>query len=248
VDMKIKIVNYFSDYWKKDGKNMLKSDISGTPDIYKNIDIVADIITVTEQRKKIVKMIPFIENVELFFTRKDEKINSYDDFKGKKIITAEAYNFYTTLLNNLKEKNMHYIINKIDVKDNGEIIYMKPYTKPSKDDIEILLIPDGIKFNRYTFYYQVILKNADISIFDSFSFFSKLFNTFTFKENLKPLFPANKNIGYLAFCTSYDTPELSASLEKFLSEFKSTQKFNLLFKKYMGINYHDYLEILGRKK
>lgn len=248
VDMKIKIVNYFSDYWTKDGKNMLKNNISGTPDIYKNIDIVADIITVTEQRKKLVKMIPFIENVELFFTRKDEKINSYDDFKGKKIITAEAYNFYTTLINNLKERNLHYIINKINVKDNGEIIYMKPYIKPSKDDIEILLIPEGIKFNRYTFYYQVILKNADISIFDSFPFFSKLFNTYTFKDNLKPLFPANSNIGYLAFCTSYDTPELSSSLEKFLTTFKSSEKFNLLFKKYMGIDYYDYLEILERKK
>ncbi|WGS64022.1 transglycosylase SLT domain-containing protein [Marinitoga aeolica] len=246
VDMKIKIVNYFSDYWTKNGKNMLKNNLSGIPDIYNSIDIVADIITVTDQRKKLVKMIPFIENAELFFTRKSENISSYNDFKGKKIITAETYNFYTTLINELNKRKLHYIINKISI-DNDKIIFLEPYKKPSKNDVEILLIPEGIKFNRYAFYYQVILKNADISILDSFSFFSKIFNTYTFKENLKPLFIAN-NIGYLAFCTSPKTLELNAVLGNFMSLFKETEKFNLLFKKYIGINYYDYLDILKRTR
>jgi len=245
--MKIKIIKFFSDYWTKDGKNMLKTNISGTPDIYKDIDFVADIITVTEKRKKIVNMIPFIENSELFFARKDAHIDSYNDFKGKKIITAESYNFYTTLINELKKRNIHYTINRINIKDNN-FIFLDEYKKPSKEDVEILLIPEGIRPDRYTFYYQVILGNADISILDSFSFFAKVFNTYTFKEYLKPLFIANENIGYLAFCTSYDTPELSNSLENFMTLFKETEKFNMLFKKYMGINYYDYLEILKRTK
>jgi membrane-bound lytic murein transglycosylase MltF len=243
VNLKIKIVAFFEDYWSKDGINVLKNNTLETPDIYNDIDIVADIITVTEERMKIVNMVPFIENAELFFTRINEKINSPKDFIGKRIITAETFNYYNTVINFLETNNLDYVINKIKIDEVGNLKYINKYTEPSKNQVELLIFPNNSKFDRYSFYFQVMLNNADISILDSFSFFSKIYNTLSIKNNIKPLFIAN-NTGYLSFCTSYDTPELNKSLEEFITHFKNSKRFDLLFKKYTGFEYNEYLKLL----
>ncbi|KAF2956842.1 transporter substrate-binding domain-containing protein [Marinitoga sp. 38H-ov] len=236
VDLKIKTVEFFEDYWTKNNN-------SKTPDIYNEVDIVTDIITVTEERKRVVNMVPFIENAELFFSRINEKIDSYNNFKGKRIITAETFNYYDTVINTLKINNIDFVINKIKFDENDNLIYIDKLKTPSKDEVEILVFPKGIKFDRYLFYFLLMSNKADISIGDSFTFFSKIYKTLSLKNNLKPLFIAN-NIGYLAFCTSYNTPKLNETLKRFIELFKKSKKFDILFKKYSGFEYNEYLKLL----
>ncbi|WP_129408028.1 transporter substrate-binding domain-containing protein [Marinitoga lauensis] len=100
VELKIHIVDSFVDYWTKNGEIVLKKEHAETPDIYGKVDVVADIITVTPERKKIVNMIPFIENAEILYARKDIEAQDFNDLKGKKIITGEAFNFYYSLIKN----------------------------------------------------------------------------------------------------------------------------------------------------
>ncbi|BDU51044.1 transporter substrate-binding domain-containing protein [Haliovirga abyssi] len=242
VKLKLYVVKSFKEYWTKDGEIMFKKNIIGTPDIYKKVDIIADIITVTESRKKLVKMTPFVENVSMFFTRKNEDINNYQDFKGKKIITMEVFNFYNTIRKELKKRDINYIVNKVSIKNN-KFTYLGRTKKVNKNDVEIDIIPTGDYIDRMGFYYQVILGNADVSISDSFSFFPKLLTSLTFKDNLKALFPAENKVGYLAFCSSYNTPELNKMLSMFMEEFRKTERYNLLFEKYTGISYTEYKKI-----
>ncbi|WP_129408027.1 hypothetical protein [Marinitoga lauensis] len=125
---------------------------------------------------------------------------------------------------------------------------MEKYVPPKSDEIEILLLPKNEEYIRNSFFYQVILGNADISTLDSFSFFAKILKTYTFREFLKPLFMLSKKVGYLSFCTSYETPELNKSLKEFILEFKTTEKFDYMIRKYLGVNYEEYLKLLGKEK
>ncbi|BBE30867.1 hypothetical protein OSSY52_10080 [Tepiditoga spiralis] len=245
VKLKVHIVNLFSDYWKKDGELIFKSDKNVTPDIYNKVDIVADIITVTDKRKKYVNMIPFAENTELLFGRKESNIKKYEDLKGKKVLLLESMSFYTIFIDELKKRSIRYGFNKVYFEKDNSLHYFEKNNVFFKDKVNILLIPQDYTIPKFGFYYQVLLKNTDVSILDSFSFFPKWFNTYSLKENLKPLFPERDKIGYLSFCTSYETKELNKSLSNFISFMKKTDKYNLLFEKYIGIGYNDYKNILN---
>lgn len=245
VRLKVHTVNLFSNYWEKDGSLVFKSDKSITPDIYNKVDVVADIITITDKRKKYVNMIPFSENIELLFGRKDSKIKKYEDLKGKRVLFLENMSFYEIFIDELKKRDIKYEINKVYFDGNNTIKFFDKEKIVPKDKVNILLVPHGYTIPRFGLYYQVLLKNIDVGILDSFSFFPKWLNTYTFKENLKPLFPEREKIDYLSFCTSYETKELNESLSKFLSFMKSAERYNSLFEKYIGISYNDYRDILN---
>ncbi|GAB6189348.1 hypothetical protein JCM30566_10870 [Marinitoga arctica] len=247
VDLKVVEVPRFIDYWTKDGEIILGKDVQETPDIYSKVDIVADIITVTAEREKIVNMIPFVENAEILYGKKDLIVNDFYDLKGKRVITGESFHFYQTLIEELNKRNIKYVINKITI-DNNKIKFLGKYNKPKNDEVDILLLPIGEKYISNFFFYQVILDKADVSTLDSFSFFAKLLKTYVFKEYLKPLFVISEKIGYLAFCTSYETPQLNDSLEKFILEFKTTEKYNHMIKKYIDIDYKEYIKFLRKGK
>ncbi|EKF49165.1 hypothetical protein H17ap60334_07053 [Thermosipho africanus H17ap60334] len=62
VNPEFKIVDGFSKYFENT--------------IFNSIDMIADIITITEERSKTLTMIKFVENVEILIGRKDEEITN----------------------------------------------------------------------------------------------------------------------------------------------------------------------------
>ena len=127
VEPKFHIVSKFSDYWKKDGVFLLKAKPFQvkTPDIFDKVDVVSDIITVTDQRQKLVNMVPFIENTEIFFGRRGLNVKSYKDLKGLRVFTYEGMSFYNIIKKGLERKGIPYVINHVDINnDTGELNYI----------------------------------------------------------------------------------------------------------------------------
>ncbi len=247
VSLKLYIVDKFGDYWMKDGKFLTKPPFQiATPDIYKKVDMVADIVTVTEKRKKLVNMIPFIENTELFFARKDVNIKNYEDLRDHKVFTIESMTFYPLLKKALDERGIPYVINYVKLGEGGKKLLYIGEKKPVKDDeVEILLYPINTPVFAFMNYYEVIFGNADVSMQDAFSFFLHYFEISAFTDNLKPLFPMQDKIGYLSFCIPHKSPRLTERFEAFMKDFRNSYTFNNLVEKYMGLSYEEYRKILN---
>ena len=244
VDLNLRIVDHFSHYWMKNGNILLKGNEVATPDIYDEIDIAADIITVNDQRQKYVKMTPFIENSEIFIGSIDLEVRDYEDLRGLRIITIESVNFFPLLKKELELRSIPYCINPIKVDDSGKMVFLSERTLVPSGGVEILVIPRDTPYVKYTNYTQILLGNADLSIQDSFSFFLHYASSKVFREGLRTLFPLNDEMGYLSFCTSYKTVELNEKLEDFINRYKTTKGYKDMFYRYMGISSEDYLELL----
>lgn len=212
-------------------------------DIFDRIDMIADILTVTEERKNIMTMIPFVENTELFVGRMDIETSSVEDFKGKRILTFESFTYFKTVIDLLEEKNINYVINKVIYEDEKLKFLTDNYV--DENSVEILMIPSGYRYSTYFVYLQLIQDNADIGVFDSLSFAQKYFNTLFLRQEVKPLFPAKKEIGYLAFGFSKDSKLLPSEFQRYLENLRESGKYDQIFQKYVGIDYKDYLEIIG---
>ncbi|MBT1247122.1 transporter substrate-binding domain-containing protein [Thermosipho sp. 1244] len=221
ISPKIYVVEKFSEYF--------------SPNFFEKTDMIADILTVTPERKKLMIMIPFVKNNEIFISREDIKATSLKDFKGKRVITYEDFAYYKTLLNLLEENNIDYVINKVIYEDNR--LKFITHNPVDKDKVEILLVPKGYRYSPYFVIIQLLENNADISIFDSLSFVQKYFKAQFLRNEVKPLFSASR--GFLAF--GFKDKLLAREFKKYL---ESTD-FNALFFKYFGIHYEDYLEMIG---
>ncbi|WP_184619629.1 transporter substrate-binding domain-containing protein [Thermosipho japonicus] len=229
VNPEFKIVDKFSKYFENT--------------IFNSIDMIADIITITEERSKTLTMIKFVEIVEILIGRKGEEITNIKDLVGKKIITFENFTYFKTLQKILNENNIDYDISNVTIKNN-KLAYINK-SKVSNEQVEILLIKRNINYSPYFLYLQLIENKADFTIIDSFSFVQKYFNTLFMKQNLKPIFPLTKEVEYLSFCFPKDATLLSSQFEKPLDYYKNSGKFDKLFKKYFNISYYEYLSIIG---
>ncbi len=240
VSLEIKIVRSIPDYWKHTKRG------HKTPDIFESVDVIADIITVTDRRKELVNMIPFVENTEIFFGRKDLTVKTYNDLRGLRIITNEAFSFYDILKNELKINHVPFIENHVAMDDkSGNLIFPEGRKPVPEDYAELLIFSKNTGQPNLTAYYQIILKNADVGIQDSFTFFVHNHLTLAFRKKVKSLFPLRKpSIGALAFCTSKETPELTKKLSQFMRYFRRTDTFNSLFIKYADITYDEYKAII----
>ncbi len=248
VSLELYIVEKFADYWMKDGKLLLKKRfyLKTTPDIYKKVDMVADIITVTKRREELVNMIPFIENTELFFARKGLNIRNYEGLKGHRIFTFEGSSFFSLLKNILKKRGIPYVINYVaPTKDGKKLNYIDDKRFIKDDEVEILLIPFNIPVSVFMSYYEVLLGNADVGIQDSFVFFLHYLDIDIFRNYLRPLFPMRNKVGYLSFCVPHDSPKLTDRLRNFMDYYKNSVFFSNLVKKYMGISYSEYKNLLN---
>lgn len=247
VEPKFHIVSKFSDYWKKDGVFLLKTKPLKieTPDIYNKVDVVSDIITLTAQRQKLVNMVPFIENTEIFFGRRDLHVRKYKDLKGLRIFTYEGMSFYNIIKEGLKRKGIPYVINYVDINnDTGELNYIGEKKNVNSDEVELLVVPSNRVIRKFASYHQILLEHADISLQDSFSFFLHYYENSCFRDGLKPLFPSGEKVGYLSFCTSYKTPKLNERLKEFMESFRKSREFDNLIERYMGISYKEYKDLL----
>lgn len=225
VKLEIFEVKKFSEYFEKN--------------LFQKVDLIADILTVTEKRKQIIEMVPFVENTELFFGRMDLNIKNVEDLKGKRIVTFESFSYYKTLLTLLDSNGINYVINRYD--NDLKTLSTNPVPK---DSVEILLVPSGVSYSPYFVFMEIIEDRADVSIFDSFSFVQKYYNAVFLMDHIKPLFPATDKIGYLAFGFEKDNRSLAREFSEYLDEIKKNAEFDKLFEKYMKISYTDYLKLL----
>ncbi len=246
VDLDLRIVKNFTDYWKKDGVIVFKTNSTDTPDIYKEIDLAADIITLTDQREKFVNMVPFIENTEIFVGRKDLEMHSYDDLRGLRLFTLESIGFYQLIKDELNKRDIPFVVNKVSLNEKtGDMNYLPGKGEVPLNGVEILIIPKDAKHIQLSSYHQILLGHADITIQDSFSFFLHYSSSDTIKDGLKSMFPVNGKIGSLAFCTSYNTVHLNKKLAEFMKQYRKSDRFNKLFITYLGITYQDYQVLLN---
>ena len=209
---------------------------------FDNVDIIADILTITDARKKVMNLVPFIENGEVLFGRIGESVSKLEDLKGKRVLVLEDFVFFNLLKTELDNAKIGYVVNRVYPKDNDLKYLNDNYTKASKNVVEILLVSKDFEYYDYFDYVQVIQKNADVGIVDTFSFAQKYFNTLFLKQNIVPLMMLRKETGYLGFGFSKSSPLLAKEFERFLAYAKSSGMFNKLFKRYMTIDYNDYLK------
>lgn len=241
VELKLNIVENFTDYWKKDGRIVFKTDRISTPDIYGEIDLVADIVTLTEQREKYVSMVPFVENTEIYFGKKELEVHSYDDLRGLRLFTLEGISFLPLVKGELDKRNIPYVVNAVKVNENtGELEFPSERQPMPEGGMELLIIPKGTEYAKFEVYNQIFLDHADISIQDSFSFFLHYSTSIPLKTELKPMMPVGDQMGFLAFCTSLQTDHLNRKLAEFMDNYRESDEFDELFRQYMGISYSDY--------
>ncbi|ABR30652.1 hypothetical protein SU69_04050 [Thermosipho melanesiensis] len=166
VDMKVYVVENFEEYFSQK--------------IFEKVDVISDILTVTPEREKLMIMVPFVSNNEIFISKFDVNVKSVKDFIGKRIITYESFSYYKTLIDVFRNNNIKYVINRVIYEDN-RLRYLTN-NKVKSDEVEILLIPKGYRYSPY-FVFVILIENlADISIFDSLSFAQKYFNALFLKN------------------------------------------------------------------
>jgi len=214
--------------------------------VFDKVDIIADVLTITDARKKVMNLVPFVENGEILFGRTGESVSKLEDLKGKRVLVLEGFVFFNLLKTELDNAKIGYVVNMVYPTDNDLQYLNDNYTKASKNVVEILLVSKDFEYYDYFDYVQVIQKNADVGIVDTFSFAQKYFNTLFLKQNIVPLMLLRKEIGYLGFGFSKNSPLLAKEFERFLTYAKSSGIFNTLFKKYMTIYYSDYLNAIEK--
>ncbi len=240
--LELKIVPKFVEYWKKDGINLNKTKEIATPDIYDHIDLAAEIFTITNRRKELLNLIPYIDNVELFFGAKNDNSRKLEDLIGKSIITYEAMIFSKILKKELKKKNIPFTTKYLNLKD-GNII------TPKRSDLDenlvnIFLVPLNIKERRFA-YKPVAKSQIEVGINDGIAVILKIFENSYYREKLKPLFPIQEKKSQLAWASEYKNKELNKKLKEFFLYDKKTGNFSKRLKKYIGMSEEEYNKLVN---
>jgi len=100
IDLQKKIVN-LEDYFAKEG--YLLSDvvtdpsISYTPDLFNEVDLYCDSLTVLPWREKLLKYVPLIDVMELVVSRSENVSKSITDLNGKRIAIEKGSSYDTTM-------------------------------------------------------------------------------------------------------------------------------------------------------
>ncbi|MBU0943742.1 MAG: transporter substrate-binding domain-containing protein [Proteobacteria bacterium] len=240
--IEIVIIPSFADYWKKDDIILLKTDLIATPDIYNKIDIAADIFTVTPERQKLIHMTPFIDNTELIFGRKNDRIDNYQNLIGKILLTYEAMSFSNIVQNSMDAHSIPYVISYVDVVDDH--IVMPSSKKLAADAVNLYLIPQNSSLKGNGNYFEIAQNQADASISDALNMIFRLYENTFFKENLKPLFRARAELSQLAWGSRLNDMALHKQLAEFLIKDKASGNFSKRLLKYTGFTLEEYQEIL----
>ena len=107
-------------------------------------------------------------------------------------------------------------------------------------EVQLLLLPPGMRTTLMFFPEQLALGSVDFFILDSFSLFHQLNVSQALRNMVRPLFPVNENVGELAFGSSPDTPELNSALDRWMREFRRTAGYHSLVERYIGMSYERY--------
>jgi len=241
--IEIQTVPSFADYWKLNGKILLKNEITQTPEIYNDIDIAAEIFTVTKRREELIHMSPYLNNVEIFFGKHSQNIKSYKDLIGKRVLTYESMSFIKVILKEMKNKNIPYTITYVNHK-NDKLILPKNH-KIDKDVINVYLFPLDTKSDSSLIYHYMAEGEADVSLNDTISVMISLFGDNYYSSKLRPFFPIQKNMTELAWGSSIKDKVLNEKIREFIKHDKFSGNFSKRLYKYTGMTFDEYNKLIN---
>jgi len=244
VKLELVHVNMFKDYWLKDNEFIFNMEPPVTPDIFKQADMVLDITSVNEKRKKYINMVPYIENKTIIFSNKNLNIKNVKDLVGKKVFLFEGMQSEYLLKNILKNKNIKHKILKstYDVK-NKEIVYYENFDF-KEDAVNLVVMDIKAKMPFLYIYLAVYEKDVDATSTDAFSLFQKLHMYEYLKEDLTPSFTLEKEMGYLSATMPKHSDKLKEQFSKFIDKSKKDGLLNSLMLKYLNVDLDTYIKIL----
>ncbi|MDV7338459.1 transporter substrate-binding domain-containing protein [Terasakiella sp. A23] len=244
--LKINLVEIpsFSTYWKQNPTDKALSKM-GTPGIYDQIDVAAEIFTVTDARKSRIHMSPYLENVELFFAQKGKRFQSYEDLIGQSILTYESMSFYGLLINELHKHNLPYRQTYVTpLKDKVGTFELPANYKNDPTKINLLTFPKDTKARATMSYQPVASGIADIGINDAVGVLYRVFEVGQFKDKLRPLFPAQPKRSELAWGSRHEDKMLNQKIAEFMVEDKKSGQFSKRLERYIGMSFEDYQSLI----
>ncbi len=235
-NLKLELVSIpsFSRYWKLDETKR--------PDIYKDVDMAAEIFTVTKKREEMISMIPYIDNVELLFGKHNSNIKSYKDLIGKSLLTYEAMSFYNILKTEMDKQQIPYKVTMVKSID-GNMVLPQGY-KVDDNKVNFYVFPTSTKVGSKVIYYYIAKGDADVGINDGIAVLIGLYDNNYYKENLRPLIPARTKRSQLAWGSSQDTPILNQKLKEFIKEDRVNGDFSNRLERYTGMSLNEYTKLL----
>ncbi|NBC29385.1 MAG: transporter substrate-binding domain-containing protein, partial [Spirochaetes bacterium] len=212
LDVDMVPVSSFRDYWEP-----VESD--GTPALLTEVDLYADILTVTPQRREAVAMVPFIDNTEILVGASTTTAESFEDLRGRRIAVVEGMSFGRVLESALTAAGVPYQREPAGIR-RGVIVPTSTTETADTDAVRILLLPPGTRTTLMFFPDQLAKGAIDFFILDSFSLFHQLTMSQSLRTSVRPAFPLNREVGRLAFATSRHAPELEAALGNWMRQYR----------------------------
>ncbi|MFP4427628.1 MAG: transporter substrate-binding domain-containing protein [Spirochaetaceae bacterium] len=229
VEIAVEPVDSFSAYWES-GKD--QESLS----LFDEVDLYAEILTVTPRREELLHMCPYVENTEILVGGADSRATKLRDLLGKRVAVVEGMAFQEVLENALSQQGVSFTRVPVTI-EGGVIVSRQPR---DAEHVQLLLLPPGERTTLLFFPEQLARGSIDFFILDSFSLFHQLNISQAFRNLVRPLFPVNENVGELAFGSSFDTPELNRALSQWMREFRTTADYDSLVKRYIGMSYDRY--------
>ena len=244
--LEVYTVDSFSDFWKKDGQILLKTQKVETPDIYSKVDLVTEAFTVTSKREKLIHMSPYVENRELFFGDINKPIKNYYDLIGKKILLYESMAFLDVFKKELEKKNIPY--NMVYVQKDKDSIKPKKEYEIRYDKVNLYVFPVNEKYDGKLIYHYLANKTIDVSINDSLGIIFRLFSNSYYSENIRPYFPVNDKKTFLAWGMDHKTKILNKKVDDFIKEYKLSNEFSKKLDHYTGMTLESYNDLVSKIK
>ena len=237
LELEIKPIESFREYWKK-------TDSGNELILMNTVDIYAEILTVTPERKRMLHMTPFIENSEVLVGGADSTAHTFEDLLGKRISVVKGMSFQNILEKALGTKDIPFT--RIPaVLENGTVIPAPGHAvKINNAVVNLLLLPPDTQTTIMFFPEQISKGAVDFFIIDSLSFFHQLNTSQTLRRAVRPIFPINDHTGKLAFAVDKEAAALASALDEWMISFQESPRYDLLLKHYIGLTYQQYKEFL----
>lgn len=244
--LELLIAPRFASYWTKGDEFLLKTNTITTPDIYQKIDVAAEIFTVNEQRRKLVHLSPYIDNVELFYGVQGLKIKSYEELLGKRVLAYESMSFLKIITDELKMRKIPFEITYIELQKDR--IKTPEGHQDKADKVNLYVFPPGTRPSGTDSYHPVALKDVDLGVNDGVAVIYRIFGNSFFQNNLRPLFPARKQHSQLAWGSTKNDKKLNQKIADFIEKDRSSGAFSKRLQKYLGMSLDEYQQIIGMIK
>lgn len=238
VEIDVQPVDSFRAYWQRGSDQSRLS-------LFDEVDLYAEILTVTPERRELLSMTPYVENTEILVGRAGSTATELRDLRGMRVAVVEGMSFQHVLEDALSHHGVSYSRVPAMLRDGGVVprdhgAEAEAGQNGAADRVELLLLPSGMRTTLMFFPEQLAKGSVDFFILDSFSLFHQLNVSQAMRTMVRPLFPVNDKVGELAFGTSLATPELNRALHRWMQAFRTTDAYDTLVERYLGMPYDRY--------